>query len=131
MTIPISVTSNSTVYYYFLNADGNMVDSGILQSKTGDTNIVLSKEKTSLLSMGANDLKIFAVSGSALKPDIFHTSFLGVQGESPVIPEIVPSGTSVVGSNYFVVGIVLAAIAIGIIIILKKRKKPQMLLTLK
>ncbi|MBI1828093.1 MAG: ABC transporter substrate-binding protein [Thaumarchaeota archaeon] len=125
LTIPISVTSNCTIYYYFLNADGKMVDSGILQSDTGNTVIVLPKEKTSLLSMGANDLKIFAVSESALKPDIFHTSFLGIQGESPKIPEIVPeSGAPIVSSDYVVVGIVLATIVIGIVMVLKKRKKP-------
>jgi peptide/nickel transport system substrate-binding protein len=125
LTIPISVTSNCTIYYYFLNADGKMVDSGILQSGTGNTAIVLPKEKTSLLSMGANDLKIFTVSESALKPDIFYTSFLGIQGESPKIPEIVPESRSpIVSSDYVIVGIVLAAIAIGIVITLKKRKKP-------
>ncbi len=125
LTIPVSVTPNSTVYYYFLNADGNMMDSGTLQSETGKMNITLSKEKTSLLSMGANDLKIFAVSESALKPDIFYTSFLGIQGENPRIPEIVPvSSTPIAGFDYVVVGIVLAAIAIGIVMVLKKRKKP-------
>ncbi|HEV2192514.1 MAG TPA: ABC transporter substrate-binding protein [Nitrosopumilaceae archaeon] len=126
LTIPISVTSNCTIYYYFLNADGKMVDSDILQSETGNTTIVLPKEKTSLLSMGANDLKIFAVSESALKPDMFYTSFLGIQGENLTIPQnIVPTpGISIVGSDYIAVGIVLAAIAIGIVMVLKKRKKP-------
>ena len=124
LTIPISATSNCTIYYYFLNADGKMVDSGILQSGTGNTTIILPKEKTSLLSMGANDLRVFAVSESALKPDIFYTSFLGIQGESPKMPEIVTeSGTATVSSDYVVVGIVLAAIAIGIVMVLKKRKK--------
>jgi len=126
LTIPVSVTPNSTVYYYFLNADGSMVDSGTLQSNTGNMNITLSKEKTLLLSMGANDLRVFAVSESALKPDMFYTSFLGIQGENLTIPEnVVPaSGISIVDSGYTAAGIVFVAIAIGIIITLKKRKKP-------
>ena len=125
LAIPISVTSNCTIYYYFLNADGKDVDSGILQSGSGNTTIILPKEKSSLLSLGANDLKVFAVSDSALKPDIFYTSFLGIQGQIPQMPEIIPeSGTPIVSSDYFVIGVVLAAIAIGVIIILKKRKKP-------
>ncbi|HET6458008.1 MAG TPA: ABC transporter substrate-binding protein [Nitrosopumilaceae archaeon] len=125
LTIPISVTPNCTIYYYFLNADGKGVDSGMLQSGTGNATIILPKEKSSLLSLGANDLKIFAVSESALKPDIFYTSFLGIQGESPVMPEIIPeSGAPIVSFDYVVIGIVLAAIAIGVVIILKKRKKP-------
>ena len=126
LTIPVSVTPNSTVYYYFLNADGSMVDSGTLQSNTGNMNITLSKEKTLLLSMGANDLRVFAVSESALKPDMFYTSFLGIQGENLTIPEnaVPASGISIVDSGYIVVGIVFVAIAIGIIITLKKRKKP-------
>jgi len=125
LAIPISVTSNCTIYYYFVNADGKMVDSGILQSETGNTTIVLPKEKTSLLSLGANDLKIFAVSESALKPDIFYTSFLGIQGESPKIPEIVPESESTfVNYYYIVIGIVIFVIAVGFVIVLKKRKKP-------
>ena len=73
----------------------------------------------------ANDLKIFAVSESALRPDIFYTSFLGIQGENPEIPNIIPaSSTQIAGFDYVVVGIVLAAIASGIILVLKKRKKP-------
>jgi peptide/nickel transport system substrate-binding protein len=126
LAIPISVTPGSTVYYYFLNADGKMVDYGTLQSDTGNITITLSKEKTSLLSLGANDFKIFAVSESALKPDIFHTSFLGIQGENQTIPENFGpvSRATIVDYNYVLVGIVLAAIAIGITITLKKRKKP-------
>jgi len=125
LAIPISVTQGSTIYYYAVNADGNMVDSGTTQSNTGNITITLSKEKTPLLSVGANDLKIFAVSDSALKPDIFHTSFLGIQGESQTIPENVEvSSSSIVGPDYIVIGVVLSAITIGVMIALKKRKKP-------
>jgi peptide/nickel transport system substrate-binding protein len=125
LTIPVSVTPNSTVYYYFLNSDGIMVDSGTIQSETGNMNITLSKEKTSLFSMGANDVKIFAVSESALKPDMFYTSFLGIQGETLTIPEIgaVVYESEIIGLDYIVIGIVLTAIAIGILIVLKNRKK--------
>ncbi len=126
LSIPVSVTPNATVYYYFLNADGNLADSGTLQSDTGNMNITLSKEKTSLLSIGANDLRVFAVSESALRPDMFYTSFLGIQGENPTIPQntILTPETPIVDSDYLIVGIVIATIAIGIIMISKKRKKP-------
>src|SRR5690349_10617185 len=123
LTIPISVTSNCMIYYYFLNADGKTVDAVILQSGSGNAVIVLPKEKTSLLSMGANDLKVFAVSESALKPDIFYTSFLGIQGESPKMPEIIPEPhTQIASFDYVVAGIVLVAVTVGIVVS-KKRKK--------
>src|SRR5438309_5536915 len=126
LAIPISVTPGSIVYYYFLNADGKMVDYGTISSDTGNNTIILSKEQTLLFSLGANDLKIFAVSEAALRPDIFHTSFLGIQGENQTIPENFGpvTSTTTVDYNYLLVGILLA-IAIGMAILFKKRKKPS------
>ena len=126
LTIPISVTASSVVYYYFLNIEGNVIDTGTKQSDTGNMTIILSKEKTSLLSVGANDLKIFVISESALKPDLFHTSFLGIQGENQTLPENFGevTGPSIVGQDFVVIGIVLSAITIGVTFALRKRKKP-------
>jgi len=46
-----------------------------------------SKEKTEKLGIGANDLKLFALSDSVLKPDFYSTSFLVAdsQNQLPVI----------------------------------------------
>ena len=124
-TIPLSVDAGSTVYYFFTNPDGKVVDDGVIKSTTDKLDITLTKEKSALLGIGANDLKIFAVSDSALRPDIFQTSFLGIAGESQIIPKISGKSANVlqVEPNYLVGVVALIAIGIGVVIVLKRKRK--------
>ncbi len=124
LQIPVSVTPGAIIYYYFLNADGTIIDSGSEQSETGNMTITLPKEKSNLLSMGANDLKVFAELESALRPDIFHTSFLAISGDNQTLPDnVAPTyGQSNINLDYTIL-IILAAIGIIITIIVKRKKK--------
>ena len=125
LTIPVSVDAESTVYYYFTNADNKVVASGVEKSENNKINIMLSKEQTSLFSIGANDLKLFAVSDSALRPDMFHTSFLGIQGQYTAPAEILNAEPQIlpVDQSYVVPSIAIIAVIIGIIIVLKRKRK--------
>lgn len=125
LTIPVSVDAESTVYYYFTNADNKVVASGMEKSENNKINIMLSKEKTSLFSIGANDLKLFAVSDSALRPDMFHTSFLGIQGQYTAPAEILNAEPQIlpVDQSYVVPSVAIIAVIIGIIIVLKRKRK--------
>ncbi len=127
LTVPIKTTSASTVYYYFLNANGSMVDSGSVKADAGNTNITLSKEKTLQFSIGANDLRLFAVSDNALKPDIFRTSFLGIQGENLIIPDNFNASNQTINTNSsnLLIAAIIFAIAAGIIVAVKKKKKTR------
>ena len=125
LTIPVSVDAESTVYYYFTNADNKVVASGVEKSENNKINIMLSKEQTSLFSIGANDLKLFAVSDSALRPDMFHTSFLGIQGQYTAPAEILNAEPQIlpVDQSYVVPSVAIIAVIIGIIIVLKRKRK--------
>ncbi len=87
LDIPISTTHDSNVYYYFINAQGKIVYSGIQNSSNGNFSIVVPAEKTMNFTVGANDLKIFTVSDSAYRPDTFSTSFLAM-GKGYEIPSV-------------------------------------------
>ena len=80
LTIPISVTPNATVYYYFTNPEGKIVDNGKQMSVNGTVKITLGPEETKNFELGSNDFQIFVVSDAAYKPDMYHTSFLVTQG---------------------------------------------------
>ena len=125
LTIPVSVDAESTVYYYFTNADNKVVASGVEKSENNKINIMLSKEQTSLFSIGANDLKLFAVSDSALRPDMFHTSFLGIRGQYTAPAEILNTEPQIlpVDQSYVVPSIAIIVIITGIIIVLKRKRK--------
>lgn len=124
LTIPVSVNDESTIYYYFTNADNKVVASGIKKSENNKIDIILSQEQTALFSMGANDLKIFAVSDSALRPDIFRTSFLGIEGEYTAPPDVFAEPQILpVEPDYVVPAVVIIAIITGVVIVLKRKRK--------
>ncbi|HSD04833.1 MAG TPA: hypothetical protein VLB45_03665, partial [Nitrosopumilaceae archaeon] len=124
ITISVSTSENSSLYYYFTNADGKVVDSGMEKSFDGKIDIILSEEETTLFSIGANDLMLFAVSDSALRPDIFQTSFLAVTDKTqmPTLSLDVGSEALYVEPNYLLIfGVVVGIVAI--ILVLKRKRK--------
>jgi len=125
ITIPVFVNDESTIYYYFINADNKVVASGTKKSENDKIDITLSNDKTALFSVGANDLKIFSVSDSALRPDIFRTSFLGIKGEYTAPPETlnIETGILSVEQDYVMPVVAIIAIIIGIFILLKRKRR--------
>jgi peptide/nickel transport system substrate-binding protein len=70
-------TKNSNIIHYFVtNAKGEQIKSGIQDIKNDTFILELDSDTADNLSLGANDLKIFAVSDEILWPDIYQTSFL-------------------------------------------------------
>ena len=124
-TIPISVTPNATVYYYFTNPEGKIVDNGKQVSANGTMTISLDSEKTKNLELGSNDLQIFVVSDDAYKPDMYHTSFLVTQGANQLATENLVSNPETLGVNYsYLAGAVILASAVSLVIlyVLGRRK---------
>jgi len=91
----------------------------------GLSEIGLTEEETLQLDVGANTLKVFASSEEALRPDIYETSFLVVEGQTdlPTVP-ISEIEASSEGTSY--TGIVLAfigTIIVGIIVYIRRKRK--------
>lgn len=124
LEIPVLVTPNATVYYYFTNQQGKIIDEGKQQaSQNGSMNITLLPEKTMNLDLGSNDVQMFVVSDAAYKPDMYHSSFLVTRGQIPVpedgnVASTIPPETSNV---YVIGGLILAAIVLAAYVIKKRR----------
>lgn len=122
-------TADASELYYFINdAAGAQVESGILQIHDGTANIVLSNQITSKMTLGGNDLKLYAISDSVLRPDIFSTSFLVLESDEGKISETVltpfsanPQKTENVG----LASIFIGAIIIGIVAYIRRLRKTQ------
>jgi peptide/nickel transport system substrate-binding protein len=70
-------SSNATVNYFLSNKDGVVVASGQAQPQsTGEFLIDLTANVSSKLSPGPNQIKIFATSNEALRPDISSDTLL-------------------------------------------------------
>jgi peptide/nickel transport system substrate-binding protein len=130
ITIPVFVNDDSTIYYYFINANNEIVVSGTKKSEDNKIDIVLSKNETELFSIGANDLKIFSVSDSALRPDIFRTGFLVVNEEFEEAAEALNSDSGILSADqdYVVPALVIGAIIVLFLILLRKWKKTSIVI---
>jgi peptide/nickel transport system substrate-binding protein len=124
LEIPVLVTPNATVYYYFTNQQGKIIDEGKQQvSQNGSMNITLLPEKTMNLDLGSNDVQMFVVSDAAYKPDMYHSSFLVTQGQI-LVPEDgnVASTISPETSNVYVIGgLILVAVVLAAYVVKKRR----------
>jgi peptide/nickel transport system substrate-binding protein len=124
LSIPIQTKDATRIQYFLTSSEGNIVESGVEQVSGKQTTLTLSEEKTAQFLIGANDLKIFAMSDTVLRPDIFSTSFLVVDNPTqelpkPTISEIQQSQTST--NNYGYLVIVVGAIAIGVLLYVKSK----------
>ncbi len=124
LEIPVLVTPNATVYYYFTNQQGKIIDEGKQRAlQNGSMNITLLPEKTKNLDLGSNDLQMFVVSDAAYKPDMYHSSFLVTSGQIPVpedgnVASTVPPETS----NVYVIGGLILAAAVLVAYVVQKRR---------
>jgi hypothetical protein len=74
-------SSNVTVNYFVSNKDGIVVTRGEARAgSTGQFTIDLSPDITAKLSTGPNQIKIFATSNEALRPDISSSTILAAPG---------------------------------------------------
>jgi peptide/nickel transport system substrate-binding protein len=74
-------SSNVTVNYFVSNKDGIVKVRGEAQPQsTGQFTIDLTSEMTAMLSPGPNQIKIFATSKDALRPDISSNTILAAPG---------------------------------------------------
>ncbi len=122
------VTPNSDVYYYFINAQGQVVYSGMQNSGNGTFNITIPAEKTSNFTIGANDIKIFTVSSNAYRPDTFSTSFFVTKGVYTNPPENGSITTQSPGDqqSYLFITPFVIAVAITVLVFTRARKKQVM-----
>src|SRR5919198_610119 len=81
--VPGQPSSNATVNYFVSNKDGIVVMRGEAQHEnTSQFHIDLTPDMTSKLSPGPDQIKIFATSNEALRPDISSNTILAVPGAS-------------------------------------------------
>ena len=126
----IAETKNSDSILYFLtNGYGDLVASGHIRDVGDRTVITVSPNDTKNLGIGANSIKIFAISDSVLKPDFYETSFI-VSSLQTELPEnvIVGDGKAVQEQSLddtvlAVILVLVIIITLGLVIYVKKRSR--------
>ena len=125
LSVGVHTTDSSAIHYFISNSKGETVTSGVKSVSNGLSEIGLTEEEILQLDVGANTLKVFASSEEALRPDVYETSFLVVEGQSelPTVPisevEASSEGTSYTGIVLAVIG----AIIVGTIVYIRRKRK--------
>jgi peptide/nickel transport system substrate-binding protein len=126
--IPIHAVDASKLYYFVNDASGMQVDSGILEIQDDHTTIVFLEDLTNKMTIGGNDLKLYAISDSVLKPDIYTTSFIVIDSEPGELLEArevsemaIDKKTDHIGTISLVMGVII----IGIIIYIRRARKTK------
>lgn len=128
--ITIQTAAASQMYYFINDAAGNQVDSGILQIQDDQTTISLPDQLTSKMLLGGNDIKLYAISDSVLRPDIYSTSFLVVESDGELVsetPMTVASVETPKNENVGLISIIIGGIIIGYIAYIRKSRKRKRL----
>lgn len=124
LEIPIKTSNTTQIYYFVSTGTGEEVDFGILEVNQNTAKISLSAEQTQKMISGGNDLKLYAISDSVLRPDIYTTSVFAVSTDSQNHTQTIIHNYSKTGKteNLGLISITLGIIIIGIVVYVKKSK---------
>ncbi|MDE1725114.1 MAG: ABC transporter substrate-binding protein [Thaumarchaeota archaeon] len=125
VVVPISVTPNSIAYYYFTNSQGKIISHGNQTSETGSMEIILPAKDSLRLDPNANGFQLFVVSDKAYKPDMYHTSFLVVNGTTPSLNETMMKNVVNVETSFnslYVIFLVVAIVSILVVYLARRMK---------
>ena len=76
IVIDLDVKNTDVVKFFLTDNQGNKILSKLIEVKGEENKIIIDSEHTENLSIGGNNLKIFAISNSVLKPDFYESGFM-------------------------------------------------------
>lgn len=127
LEIPIQTTHATSLYYFVNDGSGTTITSGILPIQNDAVQILLTPEITSFMSDG-NDLKVYAISDSVLKPDIYTTSFLVLDSIDDEFNEtMLLQEKNNTQFDYGPIFIIMGVIVIGIVLYIRKARKRRLI----
>jgi len=122
LKIGIKTVNSDSILYFLTNNEGELIESKNLKVNHDDMSINIPVEKTEKLGIGANNIKIFAMSNSVLKPDYYESSFI-VTNEKIELPTSNIDGIEFTeNKDDNIIWIIPIIVIVGIIIYLKKRQ---------
>ncbi|MBU27338.1 MAG: ABC transporter substrate-binding protein [Thaumarchaeota archaeon] len=117
------ITENSdSILYFVTDNEGNSISSETLKVIENKTTVTIPKEKTKNFGIGANNIKIFAVSDSVLRPDFYESSFIvtEMKTELPTVNSEKMEFSK--NESFYEFLIIPVIIIVGVIIVLKKKQ---------
>jgi len=123
--IEIQTENASSVLYFLIDSEGKIQASEELDINEDKITIEISADVTKKLKIGANNIKIFIISDSVLKPDFYESSFL-VSKNNLELPNITTNTTEMkeeIDYNIWIIPIIMI-IGIALYLKIKYQSKP-------
>ncbi|MSS86460.1 MAG: ABC transporter substrate-binding protein [Thaumarchaeota archaeon] len=126
--IEINVETNDadSILYFVIDSQGKIQSTGELEINQNKTVIKITSQESKKLQLGANSIKIFAISNSVLKPDFYESSFL-LSKNNLDEPKIIVDTSNIkneINYDMLIVGIIVMIAIILIVKYLKNQSKP-------
>jgi len=106
-----------------INSKGKITSTETIKINEKNTTIILSSEETKELGIGANNIKIFAISDSVLKPDFYESSFIVTKEKTELPINSVDDVKFIENNADYKIWIIPIIVIIGSIIYIKKRSQ--------
>ena len=121
MEIIVETEEADAILYFIIDSKGKIQSSEKLNIDKDKVTIKITSEVTKKLQIGANNIKIFAISDSVLKPDFYESNFLVSENNSKIPIPIINSSNIENEKNYNteLISIMIIILIIGIIIFVK------------
>ena len=120
LDVTVQTEHSDSVLYFLINSEGKIISSETLKTD-GVVIIKVSPEDTKELGIGANSIKIFAISNSVLKPDFYESSFIVTEEKLELPTSSSKDIEFTKDKSEYEFLIIPIVIVIGIVIYLKKR----------
>ena len=86
ISIFINTDNTDSILYFLTNGKGEPISSEKIKINESENIIEINSKKLENLNIGGNNIKIFAISNSVLKPDFYESSFI-VSEDAHTIPD--------------------------------------------
>jgi peptide/nickel transport system substrate-binding protein len=123
-SVNVETLNVDSLLYFLSDSKGSIIFSELVKTNSTETEIVFPNNIVKNLDLGANNLKIFAISEKVLKPDYYSASFL-VTENNEKLPEI---NYDIIEFDQYIAKditwiLVFGAILIAIIFFIKKKNQ--------
>ena len=121
LEIRVEVDNSDSILYFLTNTEGRVISSETLNIDGNRITVTVPSENTKDLGIGANNIKIFAISNSVLKPDFYESSFLVTDVETELPTSLFTNIEFTENKSEYWLWIIPILFFIGVGIYLKKR----------
>ena len=127
MEIIVETEEANSILYFIMDSKGKIQSSEKLNIDKDKVTIKITSEVTKKLQVGANNIKIFAISDSVLKPDFYESNFLVSENNSKIPISIINPSNIENEKNYNteLISIIVIILIIGIIIFVKTKNQSK------